>query len=359
MYLNDCKPKRILAYYPGRDKRQAVRWLLARGEEKKMDLVDFFISYNKADEPWAIGIGHWLDQAMYTSIRQSQDFVAGSNFVSEMHNALQRAQRVIAVVSPSFLDAPFPQSEWTAAFARDPTGQNRTLLLVRIYECNPPGLLRPLVYIDLVGLDHHSAREKFLSEIKAALAGKRMEQPSRKLRDRPVPTLHQEIKGNGNIQAAGPVIITEKHTTKNVVEPGPEHISEEQAAHIKELVDKLAETDVLSGRPDSHGAWYSRLYKKFKVTSYLKLRKEQYEGAVSYLRVEAAKARPKLRRTDNKEWRKRFYSGIWGKAKALGLSRDDVHQLATERLSLKKPLRSLTELGEQNLEKFYGIIMRM
>ena len=322
--------------------------------------VDFFISYNKADEPWAIGIGNWLDRASYTSIRQPQDFVPGSNFVSEMHSALQRAQRVIAIVSPAFLDAPFPESEWTAAFARDPVGRNRTLILVRIYDCEPPGLLKPLVYIDLVGLSHDEACEKFLSSIRAAVTGKQVDyRPMPKLNISPTQGIHQELRGDGNIQVAGPLVFTEKHTTRNIVKPGPEHISEKQASRIKGLVAKLAEIDVLAGWPDSHVAWYARLYRRFSVTSYKTLGKDQYDDAVTYLRVEAAKARPKLRRTDNKEWRKRLYSGIWAKAKALGLSRNDVHQLATERLDLTRPLRSLTRLGEQDLKKFHGVIMRM
>jgi hypothetical protein len=84
--------------------------------------IDFFISYNKADSLWATGIGNWLDQALYTTALQSQNFVAGSNFVSEMNAALTQAKCVIAIISPDYFSAPFPESEWTAAFARDPTG---------------------------------------------------------------------------------------------------------------------------------------------------------------------------------------------------------------------------------------------
>src|SRR5208282_3888716 len=55
-------------------------------------MEDFFISYNKADKVWAEGLANWLDQAMFTTILQEQDFVAGSNFVSEMHHALKSAK---------------------------------------------------------------------------------------------------------------------------------------------------------------------------------------------------------------------------------------------------------------------------
>ena len=40
-----------------------------------MDQADFFISYNKADVHWAMGIGDWLDQVGFSTILQAQDFV--------------------------------------------------------------------------------------------------------------------------------------------------------------------------------------------------------------------------------------------------------------------------------------------
>ncbi len=63
-------------------------------------MQDFFVSYNRADAAWATGIGDWLDQAGLATILQAQDFVPGSNFVSEMHHALQTARRLIIVLSP-------------------------------------------------------------------------------------------------------------------------------------------------------------------------------------------------------------------------------------------------------------------
>jgi len=160
------------------------------------------------------------------------------------------------------------------------------------------------------------------------------------------------------IKAEGPFVFTEKHTTRNVIQPGPEHVTDEQAAQIKAMVDDLAEIDVKAGRPDSHGGWYKRLYRKFPCrNSYHLIRREDFPAVMQYLRVEAAKARPRLRRTDNAEWRNRLYRSIWAKARELGLSRDQVHDLATRRLDLIRPLRSLTELGEQNLERFYRMIL--
>ena len=126
------------------------------------------------------------------------------------------------------------------------------------------------------------------------------------------------------------------------------------------MIDDLAEIDVAAGRSDSHGQWYSRLYRKFTCrNSYHLLRREDFPAVVAYLRMEAAKARPKLRRTNNPEWRRRHTIAIWACAGRLGMSHDEVHQLATDRLRLKKPLRSLNELGEQDLERFYRMMISM
>jgi hypothetical protein len=70
-------------------------------------------------------------------------------------------------------------------------------------------------------------------------------------------------------------------------------------------------------------------------------------------------AQPKLRRTNNASWRDHKYRAIWTKARELGLNEAQVHELANERLGLKKRIVSLKKLGEQNLMKFYRIMTRM
>ena len=84
--------------------------------------LDFFVSYTSVDEPWAEWISHVLEDAGYTTFLQAWDCRPGSNFVIEMQRGLESADRVIAVLSPSYLEAPFPQSEWAVAFASDPGG---------------------------------------------------------------------------------------------------------------------------------------------------------------------------------------------------------------------------------------------
>jgi hypothetical protein len=79
-----------------------------------------------------------------------------------MQKAAEKAERTIAVLSPAYLRAPFPAPEWAAAFADDPQGLHRKLVPVRVAVCEPTGLLKPLVYIDLVGLNEDTAATALL-----------------------------------------------------------------------------------------------------------------------------------------------------------------------------------------------------
>jgi len=125
----------------------------------------FFISYNSADRAWAEWIAWHLEDAGYATVIQAWDFRPGSNFVLDMHKAAAEAERTIAVLSPNYLASLFTQPEWGAAFAQDPTGDKGTLLPVRVRECELKGLLSPIVYIELLGLDEAAAKEALLAGV--------------------------------------------------------------------------------------------------------------------------------------------------------------------------------------------------
>jgi tetratricopeptide (TPR) repeat protein len=140
-------------------------------------MKDFFISYTSADRQWA----EWLDGQLrrdgYTTVLQSQDFQAGSNFVLEMDRAAKETRRTLAVLSSRYLAASFTHPEWAAAFARDPKGLQRLLIPVRIEACDPVGLLAQVVYIDLVGLAEEAAKTRFLEGIRGSLSDEEPQQP--------------------------------------------------------------------------------------------------------------------------------------------------------------------------------------
>jgi hypothetical protein len=128
-------------------------------------VTNFFISYTQVDRPWAEWIAWQLEAAGYTTVIQAWDFRPGSNFVLDMQQAATTSERTIAILSPAYLQSGFTAAEWASAFASDPTGTQGLLLPVRIRDCELRGLLRPIVYIDLMGLEEEAARERLLAGV--------------------------------------------------------------------------------------------------------------------------------------------------------------------------------------------------
>lgn len=182
-------------------------------------------------------------------------------------------------------------------------------------------------------------------------------------------SVKQQAKGRNINQIGvnnGTIISTEKVTKKNEVIANPDlHITEQQAKEIKDIIDKIVEINEKAGRVKVKGdkgklykdAWQS-LYNRFGITSYKLVGKSRFDEVVQWLNQQIAmKHRPKLRRTDNAEWRNQHYAAIYSRSRAeLGIDKEQLYKLAFERLGLKKPIDSLKELNDTNLKKLYSII---
>ncbi|SQD98371.1 MULTISPECIES: TIR domain-containing protein [unclassified Parafrankia] len=125
--------------------------------------TDFFVSYATADEAWAEWIAWNLEEAGYSTRIQVWDFAVGSHFVHEMHRAAGGAARTVAVLSAEYLASAYAEAEWAAAWAGDPIGIHRRLLVLRVGECEQPGLLRQVVGTDLFDVDENTARDRVLA----------------------------------------------------------------------------------------------------------------------------------------------------------------------------------------------------
>ena len=135
--------------------------------EQPSNKKDFFISYNHHDEDAARWIAWQLEKGGYTTIIQAWDFLPGNNFVEKMDNALKACKSTIAVLSDHYLQPGFTKAEWQAAFAKDPTGEKRSLIPIRIKSCDLAGILGQIIYIDLVGLKEEEARKKLLESVRS------------------------------------------------------------------------------------------------------------------------------------------------------------------------------------------------
>ena len=145
-------------------------------QEKK----DFFISYTGADQQWAEWIAWHLEDAGYTTVLQAWDFHPGSNFVQDMQKALVNSHRAIAVLSTRYLQSAYCMAEWSSAFTEDPTGEKGILIPVRIETCDPEGLHKAIVYIDLVRKEKQEAKTFLLQELQHVI-----EKSRRKPKDEP------------------------------------------------------------------------------------------------------------------------------------------------------------------------------
>jgi tetratricopeptide (TPR) repeat protein len=123
--------------------------------------VDLFVSYAGPDRPWAEWAATQLEAAGHTVELDVWDWRAGDNFVLKMTDALDRADRVLALFSPDYFDrARFSADEWTAVVA-----QRRRLIPVRVAEVSPPTILGQLVYKDVFGVDEPRARAVLLAAV--------------------------------------------------------------------------------------------------------------------------------------------------------------------------------------------------
>ncbi|MGF1536268.1 MAG: toll/interleukin-1 receptor domain-containing protein, partial [Elainellaceae cyanobacterium] len=125
-------------------------------------MTSFFISYNKADRAWAEWIGGMLEEEGHSVIIDVWDFRPGGNFVLDMQRAASETDKTLMVLSEDYLKAEYTQPEWAAAFAEDPQSLERKVIPIRVRECQPVGMLRPIRYVELIGLGQQEARQAIL-----------------------------------------------------------------------------------------------------------------------------------------------------------------------------------------------------
>ena len=171
-------------------------------------------------------------------------------------------------------------------------------------------------------------------------------------------TINQTVGGNNAIAIIGEVgmvVKTEKIVEKTVVKPTPgnEHISEEQAAVLHNLIHQVIElNNKIKKRPISYRAAWLALNNKMKVASYRMIKASDFNNAVKYLRswigrLSSAKSAPRKDPT----WRKRKYAFIFTNVKKYNLQ----ERLDTYLLNKYKTM-SLSSLGDVDLQRVYRAV---
>jgi hypothetical protein len=134
------------------------------------DRTDFFISHAGADRAWAEWVAWQLTDAGYRVELDVWDWPVGRNFVLAMSDALERADRVVALLSAAYFDrSRYTTEEWTAAALHVPGAKDGRLVPVRVEDVPVTGMpvvLRPLVFCDVFGVDAAQARRVLLDAVR-------------------------------------------------------------------------------------------------------------------------------------------------------------------------------------------------
>ena len=138
--------------------------------------ADFFVSYTSSDRAWAEWIAWQLEAEGYQVVVQAWDFTPGHDWAHEMQYATSTAERVVPVLSAAYLRSAHGEAEWRVFYARDPSGERGLLLVVRVEQVKPPGLLKTRIYVDLVDQDAADAQRMLLAAARGA-RGKPTEEP--------------------------------------------------------------------------------------------------------------------------------------------------------------------------------------
>jgi len=125
--------------------------------------VDFFVSYAGRDQPWAEWVAWHLVEAGYTVELNCWDWAVGENFVTRMHRAVNTANRVIALFSPSYFEEiRYTTHEWTSTLVNNGEGEYR-LVPVQVEPCVVPRLLQPLIRVELFDVDEDEAARRLVA----------------------------------------------------------------------------------------------------------------------------------------------------------------------------------------------------
>ncbi|MET7880818.1 FxSxx-COOH system tetratricopeptide repeat protein, partial [Micromonospora profundi] len=123
-----------------------------------------FISYAGPDRPWAEWVAWHLEQAGYVVELDLWDWAAGDNSVVRINQALEQADRTVALFSEAYFEHQrFTTDEWTAVMSRrDRQGR---LVPLRIGEVTVPPVLNALVAPSLADRSAEDAHRVLINAV--------------------------------------------------------------------------------------------------------------------------------------------------------------------------------------------------
>jgi hypothetical protein len=111
---------------------------------------DVFISYSHDDANWVRQeLLRKLEERGFDVCIDFRSFQTGSFSVEEMQRATEDSKRVLAVLSPKYIESEWRKFENVMAQTMDPAAIQRKIIPVLLKECSTPLRLRILHHRDL------------------------------------------------------------------------------------------------------------------------------------------------------------------------------------------------------------------
>ena len=132
-------------------------------------MADIFISYTSSDRDWAFWIGKELERLQHQPRIHEWEIEAGDDVPAWMEERLQKADRVLCVISAEYLTKDYSgwerrSAQWAAASKRP-----KFMLPVFVEDCEAPVAMAHIKRCKLFGLGEEDARstlETYLAQAK-------------------------------------------------------------------------------------------------------------------------------------------------------------------------------------------------
>ncbi len=216
----------------------------------------------------------------------------------------------------------------------------------------PESQLRKAVLVEettTAGLHHDTELVRLAAELARLL-------PSRK--DTAAQCVQVEGVRNRVTVAGRDVINAERVVQRNNITPDERHITSEQRERVRAVIGEIATRMAgEDGRPN-YAAGHRMVQHRFGVASYLVLPRERFDEAMRYLKRQRAIQRSRLRRQNPNVFAADLHRAVFSRAGELGWNREMVYAFAEKKLGLKRAVRSLRELGPQQLTALVAAMRR-
>src|SRR5262249_22936858 len=130
--------------------------------------LDFFISRAGADKSFA----KWLARRLvsgefgrrYRVLLQDWHFL-GRNFIAKMDEGVCDARQLIVILSKSYLKSSYTRLEWQAVINANVDDADRRMVILKIDDCQPTGILALYSYTDVTSFLGPSQSEELVRAI--------------------------------------------------------------------------------------------------------------------------------------------------------------------------------------------------